>query len=193
MKKYIIFDLDWTLISSHSNIKDIIFQYFKEKQPDYYDKVRYSLDFNKISNIQDLLKKVYWDINVWERHTEIYRFLDEHNLKNDYIEWTIEKILELKENYSFYLSTWSSTNFAEQILEKWWIRQYFELIIWSNEIPKSEEHLDIFMEHSGDEDFFKLAISIWDSPRDELFAKERNIDFIKIGEEYKWIIDIKHI
>jgi hypothetical protein len=37
----------------------LIFQYFKEKDPEYYDKVRYSLDFNKISNIQELVKEVY--------------------------------------------------------------------------------------------------------------------------------------
>ena len=199
-KKYIIFDLDWTLISSHKNINKLIFEYFKEKDPDYYDKVRYKLDFNKISNIQELLKEVYQEKNSKIKHKEIYDYLDSHNHKNNFLEWTIEKILELKNNYKLYLSTWSSTKFANEILEKWWVKKYFELIQWSDIIPKSEVHLDIFEEHSWDENFFEKSISIWDSMRDELFAKNRNIDFIKIWDKspsaswsYKNISEIKNI
>ncbi len=192
-KKYIIFDLDWTLISSNQNITNLIFQYFKENEPDYYDKVRYSLDFNQISNIQELLIEVYWKNHCNTKHTDIYNFLDEHNHKNDFIPWTIEKIKQLKSKYKLYLSTGSSTKFANEILELWWVKQYFEIIQWSDIIPKSEVHLDIFEEHSNDKEFFKKSISIWDSMRDELFAKNRKIDFIKIWEEYKSISEIKNI
>ncbi len=192
-KKYIIFDLDWTLISSNSNIKEIIFQYFKEHEFEYYDKVKYSLDLNKIANIQELLVKIYGENHCETKHTKIYDFLDKHNHKNDFIPWTIEKILELKNNYKLYLSTGSSTKFAEKILEKWWVKKYFEKILWSDIIPKSEEHLDIFEEYSWDKDFFKKSISIWDSLRDELFAKNRNIDFIKIWCKLKSISEIKKI
>ena len=188
--KYIIFDLDWTLISSNNNIKNIIIQYFKEEQPDFYDKVRYTLDFNKISNIQELLIEVYWEKHCKTKHTKIYEFLDLHNNKNDFLDWTIQKILDLKENYKLFLSTWSSTKFANKILKQWWVHNHFEKILWSDVIPKSEKHLDIFKEYSWDKYFFKNSISIWDSPRDELFAKNRWIDFIKIWEEYKSIKDI---
>jgi phosphoglycolate phosphatase-like HAD superfamily hydrolase len=99
----------------------------------------------------------------------------------------------LKNKYKLYLSTGSSTKFANEILELWWIKQYFEQIQWSEIIPKSEEHLDIFEKYSEDKDFFKKAISIGDSLRDELFAKKRNIDFIKIWEKYKSISEIENI
>lgn len=195
MKKYIIFDLDWTLIDSHNNIKDIILKYFKKNDPEVYDKVRYTLDFNKISSIKELLENVYSNTkeNTDKKHNEIYKYLDEKNHESKFIEWTIKKIIELKDRYKLYLSTWSSTKFAEEILEIWWIKKYFEMILWSEKIQKSEEHLDIFMENSNDPDFFKLAISIWDSPKDDYFAKQRNIDFIKIWEKYKSVSDIKNI
>lgn len=193
IKKYLILDLDWTLINSNSNIKDLILLFFKNKEPNYYDKVRYNLDFNKISNIQDLLKIIYWNNYDLLIEKNIYDFLDKNNQKNSFIEWTLEKILELKDKYTLYLSTWSSTKSAENILQKGWVKQYFEMIQWSDMIPKSEEHLDIFKIHSWDKDFFKKAISIWDSIRDELFATNRNIDFIKIWNKYKSIYDINNI
>jgi len=195
MKKYIIFDLDWTLINSNNNIKEIIFDYFKINDIENYDKVRYTLDFDKISSIKELLEYVYSgnEENIDKKHDEIYKYLDEKNHKSKFIDWTIKKIIELKDRYKLYLSTWSSTKFAEEILEIWWIKKYFEIILWSEKIQKSEEHLDIFMEKSNDPNFFQLSISIWDSPKDEYFAKQRNIDFIKIWEKYKSISDIKNI
>jgi len=195
MKKYIIFDLDWTLINSNNNIKEIIFDYFKINDIENYDKVRYTLDFDKISSIKELLEYVYSgnEENIDKKHDEIYKYLDEKNHKSKFIDWTIKKIIELKDRYKLYLSTWSSTKFAEEILEIWWIKKYFEIILWSEKIQKSEEHLDIFMEKSNDPNFFQLSISIWDSPKDEYFAKQRNINFIKIWEKYKSISDIKNI
>lgn len=195
MKKYIIFDLDGTLINSNGNIKEIIFEYFKEKQPEYYDILRYSTDFKKLSNIKELLKNVYgrFDEEIKIIHDDLYLILNQKNKESKYIEWTIEKIEELKDKYSLFLSTWSSTWFAEEILTKWWIRDYFEIIQWSEIIPKSEVHLDIFKEYSWDDDFFKYALSIWDSMRDEFFAEERKIDFILIWDKYKKISDIKEI
>ena len=105
----------------------------------------------------------------------------------------MEKILELKDRYKLYLSTWSSTKITNEILEKSWIQKYFEVILWSDEIPKSEMHLDMFMEQSGDKDFFNNSISIWDWINDEIFAKNKNIEFIKIWNEFKGFSDIKNI
>lgn len=195
MKKYIIFDLDWTLINSHNNIKEIIFEYFKINDLENYDNVRFTMDFNKIASVKDLLVNIYWEnhIDIEKNHVNLYKYLDEKNHESEYIKWTIEKIKQLKDNYKFYLSTWSSTKFAKEVLKKWWILKYFELIQWSDVIPKSEEHLDIFLKHSGDINFFELSYSIWDSEKDEYFAKQRNIDFIKIWEINKSIADIKNI
>ena len=99
MKKYIIFDLDWTLINSNNNIKEIIFDYFKINDIENYDKVRYTLDFDKISSIKELLEYVYSgnEENIDKKHDEIYKYLDEKNHKSKFIDWTIKKIIELKD------------------------------------------------------------------------------------------------
>ena len=195
MKKYIIFDLDGTLINSNNNIREIIFEFFKEKHPEYYDILRYSVDFKQLSSIRDLLKSVYWrfDNEIKVIHKELYKILDKKNKESKFINGTVEKILELKDKYKLYLSTWSSTRFAKDILKEAWIDEYFEIIQWSEEIPKSETHFDIFMEHSWDNEFYKHAISIWDSLKDEIFAGERKIDFILIWDKYNSISEIKEI
>jgi len=193
MKKYIIFDLDWTLIDSHNNIKEIIFEYFKLNDILNYDNVRYKMDFNKIASLKELLIEIYWinDKDLEKKHKKLYKYLDQKNHESKFIEWTIKKIKQLKNKYKLYLSTWSSTKFATEILKKWWIYEYFEFIQWSDVIQKGEEHLDIFQNHSNDKDFFKYSYSIWDSDKDEYFAKQRNIDFIKIWDKYKSINEIK--
>ena len=195
MKKYIIFDLDGTLINSNKNIKEIIFEFFREKQPEYYDILRYSTDMWHMSNLRDLFITIYgnFDDEIKKIHDELYQVLDIKNKQSKFIEWTLEKINELQNNYKLFLSTWSSTRFAEEILNEWGVKDYFEMIQWSETIPKSEEHLDIFKNHSWDEDFFKYAIAIWDSLKDEFFAEERKIDFILIWDKYKKISDIKEI
>ena len=195
MKKYIIFDLDWTLIDSHNNIKEIIYDYFRLNDNDVFEKVRYNLDFNKVSSLKDLLISVYWSSceNIDEKLEKLYRYLDEKNHESEFISWTIEKIIKLKNNYKLYLSTWSSTKFANEILKKWWIQELFEIIQWSDKIAKSEYHLELFKEHSNDEYFYENAYSIWDSEKDKYFAELKWIDFIKIWEKYKSIEEIKEI
>ncbi|MFK7780240.1 MAG: HAD hydrolase-like protein [Candidatus Gracilibacteria bacterium] len=195
MKKYIIFDLDGTLIKSNNKTKDIIFNFFKEKQPEYYDVLKYSIDFKKTPHFKEIFIQVYGKFEEKEKkiHDELYEYLDEANKESVFKKGTIKKILKLKDRYSLYLSTGSSTKIAKQILKEGGIEQHFEIILGSEKIPKSEEHLDIFMEHSRDENFYKKSISIGDGLCDEIFAKNRDIDFIKIGKKYKNISDIKEI
>lgn len=195
MKKYIIFDLDGTLINSNNNIKEIVFDFFKDRDPEYYDILRYSIDINKVANLKELFQTVYWrfDSEIKEIHDQLYEKLNIENKKSEFINWTIEKINELKDNYKLYLSTWSSTIFAKEILKDWWVDWYFEAIQGSEIIPKSEEHIDMFMKQSWDEDFFKYAISIWDSLKDEFFAEERKVDFILIWDKYKSISEITEL
>ncbi len=194
-KKYIIFDLDGTLIKSNNNLLNAILDFFKRKQPKYYDTLRYTIDIKKISSIKQLLTEIYWRFEEKEKelHDELYEYLDEINKDSLFIDWTIEKILELKDKYKLYLSTWSSTKIAKEILEKSKIAEYFEVILWSDKIPKSEIHLDMFMENSGDKDFFINSVSIWDWVNDEIFAKNKNIEFIKIWDKIKGINEIKNI
>jgi len=58
-KKYIIFDLDGTLIKSNNNLLNAILDFFKRKQPKYYDTLRYTIDIKKISSIKQLLTEIY--------------------------------------------------------------------------------------------------------------------------------------
>jgi len=191
MKKYIILDLDWTLIHSENNIRITIENYFKKNYPDYIDELKYNLNFNKISNLKDLIDIVLKD-NESKKNiiSDIYKELDKQKNKTIFIEWAIEKVIELWNNYKLFLSTWSSTIFAKDILEKWNISQYFELIQWSEEIPKSEKHLEIFKDLSGDLGFYNKAISIWDSDMDEYFAKLKGIKFINVWKDNKTIKNI---
>jgi hydroxymethylpyrimidine pyrophosphatase-like HAD family hydrolase len=48
MKKYLIFDLDGTLISSDKQISEIIYRYIGEKiDPELLDKARYIIENNQ--------------------------------------------------------------------------------------------------------------------------------------------------
>ena len=94
-------------------------------------------------------------------------------------------IKELSKEYDLFLSTWNSTKFAKEMLDKWWIKDRFELIFWSNKIPKWHLHLESFKEYSWDEDFYKKAVYIWDWSMDRVFAREAWIDFVHIWNRWE--------
>ena len=192
MKKYIVFDLDWTLIDSHTDIKNNIMNYIKEKEPDFYDKLRYLIDFDKIATLKHLLLEVFENEEKALKHTkEIYKHINTLRWKTIFYKWIPEKIKELSKKYKLFLSTWSSTEFAEKTLEKWWIYKNFELIYWSDFILKWEEHLEIFADYSNDKNFYSNTISVWDWDMDKYFASQKNIDFIRIWQ--KWDLNEKRI
>lgn len=192
MKKYIIFDLDGTLISSQNQIDIIIYDYiinnfWKEKAKE--DKLFW------LNNQWSTM--FYRFLNLWldekesrKRAKEVLNILNKQVNEVEFMDWTIEKIKQLSKDYKLFLSTWSSTAFAEKFLKKWWVDIYFEKIMWSDKIPKSNEHIEIFKEISTDENFCKLAISVWDWQKEEQIAYENDITFIHIWDEYKTISDI---
>ena len=190
--KYIIFDLDWTLINSTHKIIDIIEDYFLENYPNYYDNARYFVENSFWMSLQEILKNIFNDKDLAEKEAKkIYELLGSLRDKVKFFPWIKEKLKNLSKNYKFFLTTWSSTKFAKQTLEDWEIKQYFEKIIWSDKILKWHDHLEIFKELSLDENFYKNSIYIWDWEMDKLFAWEKNIDFVRVWS--RWTEDENRI
>lgn len=190
--KYIIFDLDWTLINSTHKIIDIIEDYFLDNYPNFYDKARYYIETSQWQSLQEQLEIIFEDKKLAEKETKkIYKILWELRDKVKFFPWIKEKIKELSKNYKLFLSTWSSTKFAKQTLKDWKIKKYFEEIIWSDKILKWKEHLKLFKELSLDDDFYKNSIYIWDWEMDKIFAQESWIDFVRVWN--RWTQDEKRI
>ena len=184
MKKYIIFDLDWTLIESMHNTVKLILKYLEQIPWTDMEKARYIFSTTPWMALKNQIKLVYEDINdisSSEITKKIYNELLVYDA--DFFEWVITKIKELKNNYKLFLTTWNSTKVAKKHLEKWWIIECFELIYGSDKILKWKEHLELFKEYSNDENFFKNSIYVWDWQSDRIFAEEAWIDFIHIWEE----------
>jgi len=77
MKKYLIFDLDGTLIDSHTDIKNHVFKFIKEKEPEFYDKIRYLFNYDKIATLKHLLLEVFQDEKKALKYTkEIYKHIN---------------------------------------------------------------------------------------------------------------------
>lgn len=181
MKKYIIFDLDWTLINSTKKIDGTIINYVEKNiWKDFSDSTKYFLKNNAWATLYYLFLYLWFDEKDSNLHSKIL-FEELNKLKNiTFIDWVIEKILELEKKYILFLSTWSSTTFAEKVLKEWWIYNSFEKIMWSDLIPKSVEHINIFQKIINDENFCKYAISVWDWQKEKEISIEKNIDFIHI-------------
>ena len=182
--KYIIFDLDWTLIESMDNAVKTILEYLETIPETDMGKAKYVFQTTPGTALKNQIKMIFdWIDNIDSDFItkEIYKDLLAHDA--DFFEWIPEKIIELKDDYKLFLTTWNSTEVARKHLIKWWIINYFELIYWSDVILKWMEHLNIFKEYSMDNDFFKNSVYVWDWQSDRIFAKQAWIDFIHIWDE----------
>ncbi len=192
MKKYIIFDLDWTLIYSDIQINKIILEYIENNLwKDYLDATRYFLNNMKWGTLKYLFEYLWINNEENKKHSDIL-FEELKKIKNiEFIEGTIEKIKELKKDwFILFLSTWNSTDFAKRVLKDANIDILFEKIMWSDIIAKSNEHVEIFKEIVCDDNFYKNCVSIWDWQKEEQIAKENDIDFVHIWDKYKSISQI---
>jgi len=194
MKKYIIFDLDWTLIQSMSNAVKIILEYLSKIPKVDLEKAKYIFKTTPWTALKTQIEYIFeWNKNI---NTNIITKEIYENLLNydaDFFEWIPKKIKELCKKYKLFLTTWNSTKVAIKHLKKWWIIDCFELIYWSDKILKWIEHLNIFKEYSKDKDFFKNSIYVWDGHSDRIFAKEAWIDFIHIWNNKKDKYEIKSV
>lgn len=184
MKKYIIFDLDWTLIQSMENAVKIILDYLKNIKETDLEKAKYVFKTTPWMALKNQVKLIYND----EENIDYEKIVEEiyNNLLNydaDFFNWVPEKIMELKEKYKLFLTTWNSTQVAIKHLSKWKILECFELVYWSDKVLKWMDHLNIFKEYSDDKDFFKNSVYVWDWQSDRIFAKQAWIDFIHIWNE----------
>lgn len=190
-KKYLIFDLDWTLIDSNIWASKNAIKIIKNIDKDLEDKARYIFTTTPWLSVYKQLKLIFeWKNSVdndfirdiWDK---IYHKFRKKEDEFDFFEWVPKLIKHLSKDFDLFLSTWNSTRFAKEILEKWKIKDRFKLIFWSNKIPKWYLHLETFKEYSWDEDFFKKALYIWDWDMDRIFAEEMWIDFIHIWNTWK--------
>jgi len=187
MKKYLIFDLDGTLIKSVNSALDVVVDYLKSIDKNLsVDEVRYIILQTLWKPLRLQIREIFPDKSekeIEEITQNTYNRLA--NLKSEFFSWVPELIKNLCKNYKLYLTTWNSTQLAKQHLEEAWIYHCFEKVLGSDSILKWREHLEIFKDLSGDENFFEKAVYIWDGNSDREFAKMFNIDFVHIWNEGK--------
>ena len=195
-KKYLIFDLDWTLINSQTWFVDLICDFLEKHVEMTKDEMKYLFHSTAWTPLEKQMCEIFWCEKKWKEFSDkIYEKILSHNKKNPakFFPWIPEKILELSKKYKLFLTTWNHTDFAKEVLKKWWIIQCFEEIYWSDKIHKWREHLKIFQENSCDENFFKKAVYIWDWNSDREFAGIFDIDFIHIWSEKKDKYEIRSV
>lgn len=184
MKKYLIFDLDWTLVQSANQIDTIIYKYIEENlDSELMEYARYLIENNQGMSVYEWIKILLdCDEQTAKYHGDkIYAQINKVTKDINFFEWVPEKIKQLSKNYTLFLSTGNSDEFAEKILKKWNIYDCFEKILWSSFITKSPEHIQQFINHTQDENFTDEAIFIWDGQMDEAIAKFHSMDFIHIS------------
>lgn len=194
MKKYLIFDLDGTLIQSDKQISEIIYKYIAEKiDVELIDKARYIIENNQWMSIYEWLTILLdWNIKSAQIHTDnIYSLINSIEDNVDFFTWVKEKIIELSQTYILFLSTGNSDIFANDILKKWWIHKCFHKILWSTNILKSHLHINEFINYIWDENFSENTIFIGDGQRDREIAEFANIVFIHIWSDKKDKYEIK--
>lgn len=191
-KQYLIFDLDWTLINSMSWLVDLILDNLENHTEMSRDEMRYLFKTSAWTPLEKQMSEIFWCEKKWKEFwKKVYDEILKFNQKNpaQFFEWVPEKIKELSKKYKLFLTTWNHTKFAKEVLEKWWILDCFEKVLWSDEIHKWEQHLKIFKEkvelEFWEKNFFEKSVYIWDWDADREFAWIFDIDFIHIWNEWK--------
>lgn len=184
MKKYLIFDLDWTLIESMWGTINLVIEMLLKIEWTDVEKAKYIFSTTSWTPLLTQIEMLYeWFPNVDCKKLTQDIYNEILKLDTNFFPWVLDKISELKNDYKLYLTTWNSTLTAEKHLKNGWIYEYFQIVLWSDEIHKWELHLEIFEEHSNDTDFYKKSIYIWDWDSDRMFAKQKWIDFIHIWND----------
>lgn len=183
MKKYLIFDLDWTLLKSNENLINLVVDFLVEKYNVSKEEIYYFFYRTRWVALKEQLRDFFhidWE-ELEDLTNEIYSEIIKHK-ESKFFPWIPEKIKELSKKYTLFLSTWNSSIFAEENLEKAEIKDLFLKILWSEKIAKSSEHINIFKDLVNDENFEKNVIFVWDWQNDRKIASDNNIDFIHIDE-----------
>jgi len=189
MKKYIIFDLDGTLIESESGNFPLMYEALKKHIPDLeYDYFKYysiqTAGTPLLAQLRVLFKNTLDEDNLQKITDEMYEVLTNNCSNNPFFEWVLEMVQGLNPDYTLFLSTGNSDEFAQKKLSEWWIEVCFDRIMGSSIIGKWSEHIKIFKEISRDENFEKHCVYIWDGNTDRDIAHMHNIDFIKVWKAW---------
>ncbi|MDD2870688.1 MAG: HAD hydrolase-like protein [Candidatus Gracilibacteria bacterium] len=187
MIKYLIFDLDGTLIKSNKINTLQALHCVKKVDENYLEKAKYIFGTTAGMNVFDQLKMIFIDKNFTEKEIhqigeKIYKSIRKKENEIEFFKGVPEKIKEFSKNYKLFLTTGNSTKFAKDVLEIGGIKECFELIYGSDEIKKGFQHINIFKNYSEDENFYKNSIYFGDGDMDKLFANEANIKFVRIGD-----------
>jgi phosphoglycolate phosphatase-like HAD superfamily hydrolase len=127
---------------------------------------------------------IFWEgYDIQKITDEIYDKIS--NLETEFFPGVIDKIKELSNNYTLFLTTGNSTPTAVKYLKEWWIKDNFAIILGSDKLLKGRDHIEEFIRYSCDDDFCQKAVYTWDWEWDKLFAWEFNIDFIRIWKFWK--------
>ncbi len=107
--------------------------------------------------------------------------------------WVPELIKHLSQWYTMFVSTRSSDETAKKILKEGNIYDYFEAVMWSTTMEKSQKHIEVFEMVSANSNFYQNCIFIGDWDIDRQVAQESGLAFIKIWKEGKDYCEVDSI
>lgn len=178
MFKLIIFDLDGVIIDSE---KTIVKSYLNA-----CNDILWPWNF---PSVEEFLS------HTWESLAEILRKLNILEIKDKYLEYAfqyqneigiftdvVDLIIELYNSKKLIaLVTWKGRDRTEQILKKFWLEKYFNLIITSSDVKKSKPDPEWILKVISDLGASKKdSVYIWDSTNDIVASQNAWIKVIAV-------------
>ncbi|PID87665.1 hypothetical protein CSB07_00235 [Candidatus Gracilibacteria bacterium] len=180
-KSYIIFDLNGTIIDTVEKMYQIIINEINSKTSFNKEEIVNILNKNNGKGIKDILAILLPNLPKSEL-IEIEKNILNLSLrsldKSIFRKGIISLIEEMSIRYKLFLSSGNHIDYVNNVLDLGGIKGCFTKVLGSQEITKSEKHLEIFKKIVKDEDFYSKSIYIGDGKTDELNAKKKGIDFI---------------
>ena len=123
MKKYLIFDLDWTLIKSQKVLLELVSNYLKENFWIENEKSKYFLSSTRGMPLFEQIKEIlgFDEHKAKEIANDIYKKI-ENTEKGNFFLWVPAKIKELRKNYKLFLSIRDEDKEIKQL----WIIRYID-------------------------------------------------------------------